>query len=83
MRALAPTLAYDIALTSDLPPLERAAGVTVPVLLAVGEDSPRGLHAVADGLAAAVPGAKHVQVAGQDHLVGARAMLGVLEDFLH
>lgn len=78
MRDLAPTLAYDIALTRDPPPLARAARAAVPVLVAVGEKSPPGLHAVADRLAAAIPGAEHRVVAGQDHLVKATEMLDLL-----
>jgi len=44
MAALAPTLAYDIALTRDLPPVVRAAQVTVPVQVMVGEKRPARLH---------------------------------------
>jgi len=57
MVALAPTLAYDIALTRDLPPLDRAAHVTVPVQVVVGEKSPVRIHAVARQLSTAIPGA--------------------------
>lgn len=82
MRDLAPTLAYDIALTRDLPPLERAAGVTVPVQVIVGEKSPASIHEVARQLTNAIPGATFVQLAGQDHMVGAKALLPVLTSFL-
>ncbi len=44
MTALAPTLRYDIALTRDLPPVDRAAHVTVPVQVIVGEKSPTSIH---------------------------------------
>jgi pimeloyl-ACP methyl ester carboxylesterase len=82
MVALAPTLAYDIALTSDLPPLERAARVAVPVQVIVGEKSPAGVHAVARQLAQAIPGATFLQLAGQDHMASAKALLPVLAGFL-
>jgi len=81
MKALAPTLAHDIALTSGLPPLERAAAVTVPTLVMVGQKSPAGLHAVAQALAAAIPGAEHVELRGQGHLASAKALLPVLTAF--
>jgi len=82
MLALAPTLAYDIALTKDLPPLERVARVTVPTQIVVGEKSPAGIQVVANRLAKAIPGAAFVQLAGQNHMVGAKALLPVLSHFL-
>lgn len=81
MKALAPTLAYDIALTQDLPPIERAAKVTVPTLIGVGEKSPAGLHDVARQLAKAIPNAKHSQLTGQNHMVSAKKLLPLLSDF--
>lgn len=82
MAALAPTLAYDIALTSDLPPIERAARLATPALVLVGEKSPAGLHAVARQLADAIPGAAFGQLAGQDHMASAKALLPALAGFL-
>ncbi len=82
MRNLAPTLAYDIALTRDLPPLARAAGVTVPVQVVVGEKSPASVQTVARQLAEAIPNATFVELAGQDHMVSAKALLPVLTNFL-
>jgi len=43
--ALAATLAYDIELIRDLPPVERASEAAVPVQVVVGERSPAGVHA--------------------------------------
>ncbi|MGW5383493.1 alpha/beta fold hydrolase [Nocardia sp. NPDC003963] len=82
MRALAPTLRYDIALTEDLPPYERFTGIDVPVQIAVGERSPAGLLDVAQRLAAAVPGAECRVLAGQNHMVSAEALKPVLREFL-
>jgi pimeloyl-ACP methyl ester carboxylesterase len=82
MAALAPTLAYDIALTRDLPPLERAAQVAVPVQVIVGEKSPAGILGVARQLAGAIPGAAFIQLAGQDHMVSAKVLLPLLASFL-
>ena len=82
MVALAPTLAYDIALTSDLPPVKRAAKVTVPTQIVVGEKSPARIHHVADQLTKAIPNAKFVILAGQDHMVNAKALLPVISGFL-
>jgi pimeloyl-ACP methyl ester carboxylesterase len=82
MVALAPTLAYDMALTCDLPPVDRAAQVTVPVQVVVGEKSPAGIHDVARQLTNAMPSATCLQLAGQDHLVNAKALLPVLARFV-
>lgn len=40
MKALSPTLAYDITLTQDMPPVERATQVSIPTQIIVGEKSP-------------------------------------------
>lgn len=82
MVALAPTLAYDIALTRDLPPVGRAAHVAVPTQLVVGERSPAGMHDVAGRLATAIPGAELLALPGQNHLVSPKAVLPVLSRFL-
>jgi pimeloyl-ACP methyl ester carboxylesterase len=81
MKALAPTLAYDIALTSDLPPVGRAAKVTVPTHVIVGQKSPASLHAVANQLAQAIPAATFAELPGQDHLASAKAVLPRLVAF--
>jgi pimeloyl-ACP methyl ester carboxylesterase len=82
MVALAPTLAYDIVLTKDLPPLERVRLITIPTHIVVGENSPSGMAQVATRLAAAIPGATYQQLAGQNHMVSANALLPVLTGFL-
>lgn len=82
MRALAPTLAYDMELTRDLPPVERATQVTAPMQILVGQKSPASLHRVAEQLAKAIPNASFAQVAGQDHMVSATALLPLLSNFL-
>jgi pimeloyl-ACP methyl ester carboxylesterase len=81
MVALAPTLAYDIALTCDLPPVDRARQIRVPVQVIVGEKSPAGIHDVAQQLTTAIPGATFIELAGQDHMVGTKALLPVLIAF--
>jgi pimeloyl-ACP methyl ester carboxylesterase len=82
MTALAPTLAYDMALTSDLPPLERAVKVSVPVQVVVGEKSPIRIRGVGEQLANAIPNTKLVTITGQDHMVNAKTLLPVLSSFL-
>ena len=82
MKALAPTLAYDMAMTRDLPPLERAAHVRVPVHVMVGKKNPAGMYDVARQLANAIPGATFMALEGQDHMVSAKALLPHLSGFL-
>lgn len=82
MAALAPTLAYDIALTRDLPPVDRASDVAVPMQVIVGEKSPARIQVVASQLAKAIPGATFNRLPGQGHMVSAKALLPVLASFL-
>ncbi|MEO7267872.1 MAG: alpha/beta hydrolase [Knoellia sp.] len=82
MVALAPTLRYDMALTADPPPYDLAATAATPMHVVVGARSPASLHAVAEGLAAAVPGAAVTVLPKQDHMVAASAILPVLTDRL-
>lgn len=78
MVRLAPTLRYDLALTAELPPLDLAAEVDVPLHVLVGERSPAPLHDVARALAGAVPSATLATVPKQDHLVAAKVLLPLL-----
>lgn len=82
MRNLAPTLAYDIELTRDLPPVDRAAQVTVPMQIVVGEKSPESVKSSAKQLADAMPDVTLIELAGQDHMVSAKALLPLLTKFL-
>ncbi|MEV0336504.1 alpha/beta hydrolase [Nocardia sp. NPDC050717] len=80
MKALAPTLRYDIALTEDLPPVHRFTAIDLPVQVLVGERNPPGLDAVARMLAAAIPRATYRSLPGQNHMVSAKALLPILVD---
>lgn len=82
MKALAPTLRYDIALTRDLPPLGRAAQVRTPTMVVVGEKSPESVRQVGEQLADAIPDAQFVRLAGQDHMVDAKILTPRLAGFL-
>jgi pimeloyl-ACP methyl ester carboxylesterase len=75
MKALAPTLAYDIALTRDLPPVDRFARIAVPVKVMAGAKNPAGIVQVAETLARAIPGATLTVMQGQDHMVSAKVLL--------
>lgn len=75
LRALAPTLRYDMDLTAQPPPLTVASEISVPAHIMVGERSPDELHRVAAALADAIPGATHEVLPGQDHMVSEKVLL--------
>lgn len=81
MRALAPTLMYDIALTSNLPPVKRVARITTPVHVMVGSKSPVRLQDVAHQLAKAIPGVQMTKFNDQDHMISAKVLLPSLVAF--
>lgn len=83
MKALAPTLEYDMLLTKDLPPLERASKLSVPAKIAYGEKSPESMHIVAKKLAQSIPKSEVLQVSGQDHMVSAKILLPLFKDFFN
>jgi pimeloyl-ACP methyl ester carboxylesterase len=82
MKALAPTLMYDIALTANLPSLKRLASIETPTQVIVGEKSPEGLHDVASQIADAIPHATLVRMKGQDHMVSSKVLMPHLSRFL-
>lgn len=81
MVQLAPTLAYDMALTRDRAPVDRVASLPMPVLCIVGAKSPPSMHAVARELRSALPHARHESLPGQDHIVDAKALLPLMRTF--
>lgn len=81
MDALAPTLAYDTALARDLPPIERASHIIIPVQIIVGEDSPATIHEVANQMSSAIPNANNMKLAGQDHMPNPEVLLPILSNF--
>jgi pimeloyl-ACP methyl ester carboxylesterase len=48
-------------------PADRLAAITIPVLAIGGGASPPWLPAAASAVAGAIPGARYVTLAGQDH----------------
>jgi len=79
MKNLAPTLAFDIALTEILPPLERLARIDCPTVVMWGEKSPQGIHTVGQSIASAIPGARSFVVEGQDHMVSVHKLLSAMK----
>lgn len=82
MTAMAHTLPYELAVCGDQRiPVARMAGITAPTLVLSGGDSPGWARASARALAAAVPGARHVSLAGQAHSAAADVLAPVLTGF--
>ncbi len=81
MVALAPTLAYDIALAGAPPPLDRVPDLAVPALFLSGQKTRASIGRVSRALAEASPLAEYREVAGQDHLISAKVLLPILRDF--
>jgi pimeloyl-ACP methyl ester carboxylesterase len=80
--AIAPTLAYDAAALGDgTVPRAEAEQVKVPTIVIDGEASPPSLRDAAAALAAAIPDARHLTLAGQTHDVSPDALAPVLIEF--
>ncbi|WP_433254401.1 alpha/beta fold hydrolase [Streptosporangium sp. CA-135522] len=81
MEAIAHTLVYDAAILGDFSlPVERLASVAVPTLVVEGATTP-WLSATAQAVAASVPGARRLTLAGQPHNVDPAAIAPALTEF--
>lgn len=86
MKAVAHTLPYDAALLGDNcfgQPLDSSqwAGLEMPVLVVGGGKSPGWMRTSVQAVAAAIPGAVHREIPGQNHMIKATAIAPVLTDF--
>lgn len=82
MKELAPTLAYDMQLTQNMPPLDRVDQLSVPTQIIVGEQSPKSIHDVGHDLSKAIPDATFKVLSGEDHMADPKILLPVITDFL-
>jgi pimeloyl-ACP methyl ester carboxylesterase len=79
---IAPTLAYDAAVLGDTRiPVERYSSIDVPTLVLAGSASADVLRAAAVEVAAAIPGARHDVLDGQDHNVAGAALAPAVARF--
>jgi pimeloyl-ACP methyl ester carboxylesterase len=82
MEALAPTLAYDLAVVDGgAIRAERLGSVTIPVLFLDGAASPGWARDAVRAAAAAVPGSRRVSLPGQDHSVSDLVLAPLLSEF--
>lgn len=87
MKAVAHTLPYDAAMLGDNcfgQPLDPAQWATIeaPTLAVNGGKSPGWMRTSVRAMASAVPGAKHEEVPGQNHMIKASAIAPVISGFL-
>jgi pimeloyl-ACP methyl ester carboxylesterase len=81
-KTVASTLPYDLTLLSDWSVLrERRASIRVPTLVLGGAKSPAGLQAAVQTVAAAIPNARQRLLAGQSHMISAKVLAPVLQQF--
>jgi pimeloyl-ACP methyl ester carboxylesterase len=88
LKSLAHTLPYDAELIGDAGggrplPAERWTNATVPTLVIAGGKSPTWMRNAMRSLADVLPNAEHRELAGQTHLVKAKALAPVLSEFFH
>jgi pimeloyl-ACP methyl ester carboxylesterase len=86
LKAVAPTLPYDIAILQDHQrgtPFAAGewAAVKIPALVAVGGKSPAWMTNATRALAGALPDARHQTLPGQNHMVKPQAIAPVLTEF--
>jgi pimeloyl-ACP methyl ester carboxylesterase len=86
LKAVAHTLPNDLELVEGLRqgrplPVDRWTTATMPTLVADGGKSPTYMRHNAAGMAEVLPNATYRTIAGQTHLVKAKALAPVLRDF--
>ena len=86
MKAIAHTLPYDAQVLGkncfgEPMDTEQWAPIEQPVLVVNGGKSPGWMKSSTRALAAAVPGAGHTEVPGQNHMIKAGAIAPVIADF--
>jgi pimeloyl-ACP methyl ester carboxylesterase len=84
MTGIAPTLRYDARVMGGdfaLPAAELGR-IGIPTLVLVGGKSPAPMTRAQDAVAAAIPGARHEVIPGQNHQVSAAALAPVAAAFL-
>jgi pimeloyl-ACP methyl ester carboxylesterase len=86
LKALAHTLPYDARIVADYQrgvplPADRWAEVAVPTLVLDGGKSPAWMRNGNRALAGVIPAAEHGTVDGQTHMVKAKALAPVLDEF--
>ncbi|MBS2030259.1 MAG: alpha/beta hydrolase [Deltaproteobacteria bacterium] len=81
--AVAHTLPYDAAVMGDFTaPTQRLAKIQTPVMIGFGGKTTEELKVAARAVAGAIPGAASHEFAGQNHAIGASALVPTAAAFL-
>ena len=83
LESLAPTLAYDSAVSSYIVPTQKASQIDMPALVMYGEESYGFMKLVAESLAKAFPHGQLHAFPGQGHNASSELVLPVLTDFFN
>lgn len=81
LKALAPTLAYDMDMTKDTPPLERLREISLPIKIAYGQKSPESIQSVSNSISKVISSSSLIEVEGQDHMITPKVLLPMFKDF--
>ena len=86
LTAVAPTLVYDITIVEryqrgNALPSDRWSSVQAPTLVMDGGKSPAWMRNAQRAIAGVVPGAKTLTLAGQTHMVSAKALAPAVKEF--
>ncbi|MES2744367.1 MAG: alpha/beta hydrolase [Bdellovibrionota bacterium] len=78
MKALYPTLLYDMEITRDPPDLKKFSAIKVPVHIMYGDKNPASIPNVAEQLKRTIPGCKFTVMKGFDHMISAQKLLPLI-----
>jgi pimeloyl-ACP methyl ester carboxylesterase len=86
LKAVAHTLPYDLSIVGDYQqgrplPADRWSSLRASALVLDGGKSPAWMRTATASLASVLPGARYVTLAGQTHMVKAKALAPVLTEF--
>jgi pimeloyl-ACP methyl ester carboxylesterase len=87
LKAIAPTLAYDTALTAPLQqsqPLSKSrwSGIAAPAMIVGGTKSDNWMRNAQKAIAAVLPNASHAELEGQNHMVKPEAIAPMITEFM-
>src|SRR5690606_30222840 len=86
LKAIAPTLAYDTALTAPLQqgrplPPERWSGVRAPAKIVGGTKSEAWMRNAQKAIAKVLPDARHGELEGENHMVKPEKIAPIIKEF--
>lgn len=80
LKALYPTLLYDMDITKYKPDGKHLSAIKVPLIVMHGEKSPPSMGEVSRMIVESVKGSQLVEVKGQDHMISAKLLIPFLKE---